>query len=157
MTPVVCICGIDPGLSGAIAFYFPSEPGRVLAEDMPCVAGEVDVDTPAARIMQMRPTMAMIERVSAMPKQGVSSTFKFGVSYGAARAVVAVLRIPMRLVTPPKWKGHFRLDADKEKARALALQLWPGVGCFARKRDHGRAEAALLARYAAETFGGDAP
>jgi hypothetical protein len=72
------------------------------------------------------------------------------VAYGALRTVVALCNIPYQLVTPGKWKNHFRLDSDKEKARALAIRLWPGCGHFERKRDHGRAEAALIARYGIE-------
>lgn len=149
--PVACILGVDPGITGGIAFLFPAS-NRVIAEDIPVAGGEVDVDTLAARIRQMAPTVAMIERAQAMPKQGVSSTFKFGMAYGALRAVVAAMQVPTHLVTPAKWKGHFRLSADKEQTRAMALRLWPGVGSFARKKDHGRAEAALIARYAAETI-----
>jgi hypothetical protein len=147
-----CILGIDPGASGAIAFYFPSRPELVSAEDVPLAGGEIDAATLARRINQLRPTMAVIEQVGAMPKQGVSSTFKFGTAYGAVRGVVQALGVPMHLVTPGRWKKHFRLDADKEKARALAICLWPASRHFERKKDHGRAEAALLARFGAETL-----
>jgi hypothetical protein len=85
-----------------------------------------------------------------MPKQGVASTFKFGTAYGALLAVTALCEIPTHLVSPRKWKTHFALDSDKEKSRALAIRLWPGCGFFSRVKDHGRAEAALLARYGAE-------
>lgn len=145
-----CILGIDPGLTGACAFFFPSAPDRVAAEDMPVVAGEVDAATLAARIIQMGPTFAVAERVSSMPKQGVASTFKFGASYGAVRGVLAALQIRTHLVAPAVWKKHFRLDSDKEKARALALRLFAASPeHFSRKKDHGRAEAALLAVYGA--------
>lgn len=147
-----CILGIDPGASGAIAFYFPSRPELVSAEDVPLAGGEIDAATLARRINQLRPTMAIIEQVGAMPKQGVSSTFKFGTAYGTVRGVVQALGVPMHLVTPGRWKKHFRLDADKEKARALAIRLWPASRHFERKKDHGRAEAALLARFGAETL-----
>ena len=147
-----CILGIDPGASGAIAFYFPSRPELVSAEDVPLAGGEIDAATLARRINQLRPTMAVIEQVGAMPKQGVSSTFKFGTAYGTVRGVVQALGVPMHLVTPGRWKKHFRLDADKEKARALAIRLWPASRHFERKKDHGRAEAALLARFGAETL-----
>lgn len=147
-----CILGIDPGASGAIAFYFPSRPELVSAEDVPLAGGEIDAATLARRINQLRPTMAIIEQVGAMPKQGVSSTFKFGTAYGTVRGVVQALGVPMHLVTPGRWKKHFRLDADKEKARALAIRLWPASCHFERKKDHGRAEAALLARFGAETL-----
>lgn len=149
-----CILGIDPGASGAIAFYFPVAPDRIRVEDVPTAAGEIDVATLCDIIRVMGPNLAIIEQVGAMPKQGVSSTFKFGMAYGAVRACTAALGIPTHLVTPGRWKKHYRLDSDKEKARALALRLWPSSGQFSRKKDHGRAEAALIARYAAESLGG---
>ena len=142
----ICIAGFDPGLSGAIAFFWPIAPDRVAAEDMPIVGGEVDCATLAARIRQMAPDVAIVERVSAMPKQGVSSTFKFGACYGALLGVLAALEIRSVLVTPGVWKRHFRLDADKEKSRALALRTFAKTPeHFSRKHDHGRAEAALMA------------
>ena len=144
------ILGVDPGITGGIAFLFAN---RVVAEDIPTAGGEVDVDTLVRRVREMQPALAIIERANAMPKQGVASTFKYGVAYGALRTVVALCNIPYRLVTPGKWKNHFGLDSDKEKSRALAIQFWPGCGYFARKKDHGRAEAALIARYGAETWG----
>src|SRR5680860_752322 len=82
---VLCVMGIDPGITGGISFYFPMHPDGVIAEDIPIAGGEVDVDTLASRIRQLAPDMAVIERVGAMPKQGVSSTFKFGAAYGALR------------------------------------------------------------------------
>lgn len=148
----VCILGVDPGLSGAIAFYFPAAPDLIAAEDMPVAAGEVDAATLARRIRQMGPALAVIEQVAARPGQGVSSMFRFGAAYGTARGIVQALGIPTQLVTPNRWKKHFRLDSDKEKSRALALRLWPTSAHFARKKDDGRAEAALLARFAAETM-----
>jgi hypothetical protein len=143
------ILGVDPGITGGIAFLFAN---CVVAEDIPTAGGEVDVDTLVRRVREMQPALAIIERANAMPKQGVASTFKYGVAYGALRTVVALCNIPYRLVTPGKWKNHFRLDADKEQSRALAIQFWPGCGYFSRKKDHGRAEAALIARYGAETW-----
>lgn len=151
-----CILGIDPGLSGAISFYFPSSPDRIGAEDVPVAGNEIDVGTLAARLRQMAPTIAVIEHVASMPKQGVSSTFKFGMAFGVVRGVVGALGIPVHLVAPTRWKRHFRLAADKEEARALALRLWPTSAHFSRRKDHGRAEAALLARFGAEVIlGGD--
>jgi crossover junction endodeoxyribonuclease RuvC len=117
---------------------------------MPAAGGEVDCATLAARIIQMGPALAVIERVAAMPIQGVSSTFKFGQSYGAIRGVLAALRIQTHVVSPAVWKRHFRLDSDKEKSRSLALRTFPKTPQhFARKRDHNRAEASLLAVYGA--------
>jgi hypothetical protein len=146
----LCFCGIDPGLSGAIAFFFPVAADRVAAEDMPIAGGEVDCATLAARIAQMAPSLAVVERVASMPKQGVASTFKFGASYGAVLGVLAALKIQTHLVSPAVWKRYFKLDSDKDKSRAKALRTFPKTPQhFARKKDHGRAEAALLALYAA--------
>jgi hypothetical protein len=146
---VPCILGVDPGASGAIAWWFPDEPLIVTVQDVPTVNGQVDAVTLARRVEQMRPNLAVVEQVAAMPKQGVSSTFRFGTAYGLVLGTLAALKVPVQLVAPSKWKRHYGLGADKEQARALALRFWPGpeAELFARKRDHGRAEAALIARY----------
>jgi hypothetical protein len=151
-----CILAIDPGSrTGAVAYYFAAYPGNITAEDLSSVDGQVDAASLAARLEVMRPDVAVIERVSAMPKQGVSSTFKFGTAYGIIQGVVGALKIPVHFVTPGKWKKHFGLSSDKEQSRARALQYWPArADLFALKKHHGRAEAALLARYFAETNGG---
>jgi crossover junction endodeoxyribonuclease RuvC len=146
MTDQFCIMGADPGHSGAISFYLPDHPELVSVEDLPIVAGAIDVATLADLIRQMRPNRAVIERVASMPKQGVASTFKFGAAYGALLGVVGALTIPSTLVAATKWKRELGLSADKEEARALALRTWPARSeLFKRKKDHGRAEAALLA------------
>lgn len=150
--PEPCILGIDPGLSGAIAFYFPSRPGMIGAEDMPIVAGEVNAAEMGRRIAQMRPDIAIVEKVGSMPGQGVASTFRFGTAYGVVLGVLGALAVPVHLVSPGKWKRHFGLSADKEESRARAIRQWPGSPHFARKKDHGRAEAALLAKYGAEVL-----
>jgi hypothetical protein len=149
-----CILGIDPGLRGGLAFYFPSVPDKVSAFDMPTAANDVDGATLTRLISQMDPAFAVLERVASMPGQGIASTFKFGMSCGIVRGVVQALGLPLHLVAPTKWKAHFGLSADKEQARALALRLWPASAHFGRKRDHNRAEAALLARYGAEAIVG---
>lgn len=147
-----CIVGIDPGLHGAVAWYFPSHPHLIRADDMPVVAGEVDAATFAAWVRQMRPTLGVIERVWTRPGEGASRSFKFGTGYGTIQGVLAACEVPYRLVTPQTWKKHHRLPADKEQARALALRLWPSSDLFSRKKDDGRAEAALIARYGAEAI-----
>ncbi|MCP8939398.1 hypothetical protein NK718_12810 [Alsobacter sp. SYSU M60028] len=146
-----CILGIDPGVSGGIAFYFPGHPAQIAAFDMPAAASAVDPVTLAARVRQFAPSVAIVERVGAMPGQGVSSTFKFGTAFGAVIGVLAAMQVPTHLAAPGRWKKHFGLGADKDQSRALALRLWPSSDAFARKMDHNRAEAALLARFAAET------
>lgn len=145
-----CIVAIDPGISGAVAFYRPDHADAVAVEDMPQADGAVDAVTLAKRIALMVPDVAFIEHVGSMPGQGIASTFKFGASFGAVLGVIAALQIPHHLVRPQKWKKHFGLSADKERSRALALRLWPSSEAFARKKDEGRAEAALIARYGAD-------
>jgi crossover junction endodeoxyribonuclease RuvC len=114
------ILGIDPGLSGALGFYCSARPDQAAAEDMPVAGGEIDTVTLARRIAQRRPVAAVVERVSAMPKQGVASTFRFGTAYGAVRGVLGALQVPVHLVTPGLWKRHYRLHSDKEDGRGLS-------------------------------------
>jgi len=148
-----CILGIDPGVSGALAFYWPEAPHRVIAEDFPTAYGHIDSGRLADRIRQMAPDFAVFEAVGAMPGQGVSSTFKFGRACGVIDGILGALNIPRRSVSPTVWKKHWKLTKDKEKSRALALQLFPACAKhFERKKDHNRAEAALIARFGAEVI-----
>ena len=146
------ILGVDPGVTGGLAFLYTSS-RQLYAYDIPSAAGEVDAEAIVAFLQQHRPDEAFVERAQSMPKQGVSSTFKYGVAYGTIRAVLACGMIPCELVSPAKWKKQLGLSSDKEKSRALALRLFPGRGYFNRKKDHGRAEAALLAHYGAMVRG----
>lgn len=147
------IMGIDPGISGAVAFYFPVVPGRIAVDDVPVAGGEINVAELARLVRIHRPTLAVIERVGAMPGQGVVSMFNFGRSYGDVRGVVGALDIPLHFVTPQKWKKHFNLPADKEKSRLLAIRMFPAVAeSFRLKKHDGRAEAALIALYGAQVL-----
>jgi crossover junction endodeoxyribonuclease RuvC len=149
----LCILGCDPGKTGALAFLFSDSPSMVSVKDMPIADDKVCGAQLADTIRVMNPDMAIVELVGAMPGQGVSSMFNFGVSFGVIKGVVQALGIPLHLVRPNKWKKHFTLSSDKEKSRALALRLWPSrAELFARKKDENRAEAALLARYGLETI-----
>ena len=151
--PVDYILGIDPGLSGAMAFLACADYGMVTAEDAPVAGDAINAALMADRIMQLRPTVCVIELVGAMPGQGVSSMFKFGRAFGTAIGIVAALDIPIHYVTPAKWKAHFRLPKDKDAARQRAINFWPAsADRFTRKKDAGRAEAALIARYGLETL-----
>ena len=150
-----CIVGIDPGKTGAIALFYPETSSRVAVHDLPLADGEISAPLLADLIRGYAPSLAIIERVSAMPGQGVVSMFNFGRAYGDVRGVVGALGIPLHFVTPQKWKKHFRLSSDKEQARALALRLFPACADhFKLKKHHGRAEAALIAKFGAETIGG---
>ena len=153
--------GIDPGVSGAIAVLVG---GTASAYDMPVATvgktrkrsevleGQIVERVQwaldfSARFAGPPQIVCWIEQVSAMPGQGVSSMFGFGVSYGIVRGVVAGLGIRCELVTPQAWKKHFGLiGADKDAARAVASRLFPSTS-LARKKDVGRADALLIAEY----------
>lgn len=143
------IMGLDPGVSGAIAFYDRCAQS-IVAYDVPVAAGEIDCAMLFRMVLEERPDMCVIEQVHAVKGNGVASSFNFGKSYGMARGVVASCGVPIHLVSPSVWKRHFRLKADKEESRGLAILTWPTVHLFQRKKDHGRAEAALLAKYGAD-------
>lgn len=111
---------------------------RVLAE----WAGKFDVRNSA------------IERVHAMPKQGVTSSFTFGEGFGALKQAVASAGLPMTLIQPATWKAIYGLRGGKENkdmSRRKASEMFPGAAhLWARKKDDGRAEAVLLAHYASK-------
>ena len=136
--------GVDPGVSGAIAAV--GDGGLLYwIEDMPNpLHGAAIADLFDAGAFPL----AAVEDVHSMPGQGVSTTFKFGMNHGIVLGALGALRIPYRLVTPGQWKKAMRVTADKDTARTRAIELWPAhAQLFARKRDHGRAEAALIARW----------
>ena len=146
--------GIDPGFSGAIAFYAPKE-NIVSIYDMPVyqnAKGKTEINLyELHEILEPEtdePHMAIIEQVAAMRGQGVTSMFRFGQSYGATQMAVAAHKIPMQFVTPAKWKSYLGLSRDKGVSRSLATQRFPKqADLFKRVKDDGRAEAALLALY----------
>lgn len=143
------LMGADPGLTGALAFYWP-ETNAIAVEDMPVVDGAVNGAALADIIRAMSPEGALVEQVASRPGQGVSSVFTFGRSYGTLIGVIQACGVPIEFATPGKWKKYYRLSADKEEARAKAIHLWPACNDFSKKKHAGRAEAALLARYYAE-------
>ena len=111
------------------------------------------VDVAALRnwIETHHPHHALIERAQVMPKQGASSGFKYGRAVGAIEATVAGCGIPLTILEPRIWKQFHCLRGDnKELSRQRALQLFPNAHTlFTHKKDHGRAEAALIALTAA--------
>jgi crossover junction endodeoxyribonuclease RuvC len=152
------ILGVDPGVRGAVAVIELNDdavPQLIDAADIPTVGTgakeRVDVLWLRVWIQTHRPDCAGIERAQAMPKQGASSGFKYGRATGALEAVLACCEVPFELIEPSVWKRarHLR-GGDKEGARQLALQMFPAQhAAFARKRDHQRAEAALIALHVA--------
>jgi crossover junction endodeoxyribonuclease RuvC len=152
------LLGIDPGIRGGLAIVSIDDgaaPQLVDAIDIPVtgVGAKERVDVLAIRtwIIAHAPQHALIERAQAMPKQGASSGFKYGRATGAIEAALACCEIPMTIVEPSVWKKFHQLrGGDKEAARQRALQLFPAAhALLARKKDHGRGEASLIALYGA--------
>jgi len=158
------LLAIDPGsVSGAYAVFCDSWVSPVVG-DLPVVDGQVNAPAFAGLLESIRgryvlgkdgpehshnlPMTAVVERVGSMPKQGVSSTFKFGVAVGIIHGVLLGRGIPMRLITPSEWKRGMGVGADKEGVRALAIRMYPMVEGLHLKKHHGRAEALLLGHYA---------
>lgn len=150
--------GGDPGQSGAIALLADGEfAGFVDMPVMPRRAGGFEVD--AARLAELlRESLArhpgafrvgVLESVGAMPKQGVTSVFRFGESFGCLKGVFGALGIPYQLVHSSRWKGVFSLrGVDKDVARTVAIQRHPrAASALSRKKDVGRADALLIATW----------
>jgi crossover junction endodeoxyribonuclease RuvC len=148
------ILGMDPGLDGALAVYWPD--GLVEVLDIPTVGKKtkrcVDPYPIADWIAARDPILAVIEKVSAMKGWGVGGVFRFGDSAGVLRGVVASARIPIERPTPQVWKRHFDLiGQDKEASRQKAINLCPkSAHLFSRVMDHQRADALLMARWGAD-------
>lgn len=145
--------GIDPGVTGAAAVLEADGTFRALF-DLPVIRDKslawIDGDRLAAALLAaMRADAAtvILERVSAMPGQGVSSSFGFGVTFGSILAAVQCLRLRIELVTPAVWKRALGLSSDKRASLDRARLLFPGADLTLAKH-HGRAEALLLAYWA---------
>ena len=154
MMTLETILSVDPGsISAAWALIVPDFDGGLdaaIAEEMPTANRMVD-GRAFARILERHcPTCAVVERVNAFPKQGVASSFKFGMGYGIILGALAAQNVRIFDVAPGSWKKHFRLNSDKEKARALAIKRFPHVD-LGRKKDAGRAEALLMGLWLRET------
>ena len=147
------LCGIDPGLSGAIAIYDTSTE-ELVTHEMPVhvlarggkTKREIDRHTLADILRADRLGHAFIESVSSMPGQGVASMFAFGRAFGIVLGIVAAVGIPETLVASHTWKKRLGVPAAKHGARARASQLFPAAADQWRLVKHdGRAEAALIA------------
>jgi crossover junction endodeoxyribonuclease RuvC len=154
----VKILGIDPGIHGGLAVVSVENetvPVLVDAIDIPAigVGAKERVDALAIRgwIQSHQPAHAVIERAGSMPKQGVASSYKYGRAVGAIEATLALCTIPCTIVEPSVWKKfHGLRGSDKELSRQHALQRFPAAhALLARRKDHGRAEAALIALWSA--------
>lgn len=138
--------GVDPGTTGAIAFLRPA----------PLTDVVMDFQDPNTlhRLKHLVDweTKAYVEKAHSMPKQGVSTTFKFGMAYGIVQGWLQAHSIPYEFITPGKWWKIVADSAPKgsdKKAAALELarRLFPELAAshLSRKKDHNRAEALLIA------------
>ena len=152
------ILGIDPGLSGALALYNTSDQ-TVEVFDMPVLElvrngkkkGEVSAQALANLLAGRGIKAAFLERVNAMPGQGVTSVFSFGRSTGIVEGILAAYDIPTTLVTPQAWQKAVGQRSGKDGSRERAMQLFPAqADLFQRKKDDGRSDAALIAYYGAK-------
>jgi crossover junction endodeoxyribonuclease RuvC len=143
------IIGIDPG--AVTAAYGVIDNGMVYVNWVPVVERNVDAAEFARIIRAIRPDVAILEKVGAMPRQGVSSTFRFGLGTGLLKGVILGLGIPLLEVRPNEWKAYYKLGKDKEKSRARAISLFPGCREMNLKKDADKAEALLMANWFLET------
>lgn len=137
--------GVDPGASGAIAAITPAGVCWVKLSETPADVSDFLRDLKAK---WGREVIGCLERVNAMPGQGVSSTFKFGWSAGFVEGLLVAHGVPFSHVSPAKWQGALgcRTGGDKNVSKRRAQELWPGT-----KITHTNADALLLAEYARRT------
>ena len=158
------IIGIDPGLSGAICFF---EDGKILdVVEMPTmtegkknkkqVNGSQTYNEILNRVNQIdkKDIKVIIEQVSAMPGQGVTSMFNFGQSYGILKGICSAMQLPMYFVRPAKWKKYFNLiNSEKDASRTKAIEIFPYFSSnLSKKKDSNKADAILIASFYYETF-----
>ena len=146
--------GIDPGKSGAMAIINRTATGV----DVRLVPFDEQEYKNVARIASDVAVGCVVERVTAMPKQGVTSMFNFGVNFGFIQGLLTAYGIPFELVSPAKWKREFGVTSDKNTSIAVAQRLFPDVSLLrterCKKPDDGIAEALLMAEYARRRMGG---
>ena len=170
------ILGLDPGLSGALAYLTGDEieifdiPTYTVKrgsrkkratdpadapKNIPLHKRELDIDA-VVRIINSRAestSLAIIERVNAMPEQGVSSVFQFGRTAGILEGIVASNFIVREYVVPRVWRAKVGVRGGKDGSRSRASELFPAsAALWARKKDDGRAESALIALYGRRMF-----
>ena len=158
------IIGIDPGISGSICFF---EEGKILdVVEMPTmtegkknkkqVNGSQIFNEISERIKKIdkKDIKVIIEQVSAMPGQGVTSMFNFGQSYGILKGICSAMQLPMYFVRPAKWKKYFNLiNSEKDASRTKAIEIFPYFASqLSRKKDSNKADAILIASFFHETY-----
>ena len=157
------IIGIDPGISGSICFF---KDGRILEViEMPVmtegkknkkqVNGAQIYNEFLKRINKKEDEIrVVIEQVSAMPGQGVTSMFNFGQSFGILKGICSAMQLPMFFVRPAKWKKYFNLiNSEKDASRTKAIEIFPHFSTqLSRKKDSNKADAILISSFFCETY-----
>ena len=158
------IIGIDPGISGSICFF---QDGKIVdVVEMPTmtegkknkkqVNGSQIFNEISEKIKELdkREIKVVIEQVSAMPGQGVTSMFNFGQSFGILKGICSSMQLPMYFVRPAKWKKYFNLiNSEKDASRTRAIEIFPYFSNqLSRKKDSNKADAILIASFYYETY-----
>ena len=158
------IIGIDPGISGSICFF---QDGKIIdVVEMPTmiegkknkkqVNGSQIFNEISARIKELdkKDIKVIIEQVSAMPGQGVTSMFNFGQSFGILKGICSAMQLPMFFVRPAKWKKYFNLiNSEKDASRTKAIEIFPYFSSqLSKKKDSNKADAILIASFHHETY-----
>ncbi len=158
------IIGIDPGISGSICFF---EDGKILdVLEMPTmidgkknkkqVNGAQIYNEISTKIrgIEKQNLRVIIEQVSAMPGQGVTSMFNFGQSFGILKGICSAMQLPMYFVRPAKWKKYFGLiKSEKDASRTKAIEMFPYFSSqLSKKKDSNKADAILIASFYYETY-----
>ena len=161
------IIGIDPGISGAICFFQDGQISEIV--EMPVMAdgkkNKRQINGPqiyneiSKRINKVpkKDVIVVIEQVSAMPGQGVTSMFNFGQSFGVLKGICSAMQLSMHFVRPAKWKKYFGLiKTEKDASRTKVIEIFPYISSqLSRKKDGNKADAALIASYFYETYQSD--
>ena len=158
------IIGIDPGISGSICFL---QDGKIVdVVEMPTmtegkknkkqVNGSQIFNEISEKIKKLdkKDVKVVIEQVSAMPGQGVTSMFNFGQSFGILKGICSAMQLPMYFVRPAKWKKYFNLiNSEKDASRTRAIEVFPYFSSqLSRKKDSNKADAILISSFFYETF-----
>ena len=158
------VIGIDPGISGAICFFEEGQIKEII--DMPTMAdgkknkrqinGPQTYNEIYSRIKKVSKNdiTVVIEQVSAMPGQGVTSMFNFGQSFGVLKGICSAMQLSMQFVRPAKWKKYFGLiKAEKDASRTKVIEIFPYVSSqLSRKKDSNKADAILIASFFYNTY-----
>ena len=161
------IIGIDPGISGSICFLEDGIIKDVL--EMPTmiegkknkkqVNGSQIFNEISLRIKlyEKKNIKVVVEQVSAMPGQGVTSMFNFGQSFGILKGICSAMQLPIYFVRPAKWKKYFNLiNSEKDASRTRAIEIFPYFSSnLSKKKDSNKADAILIASYFHETYKND--